>query len=890
MSEVTVKQLASAVGQSIERLLEQFAEAGIKKGSADDTVSNEEKVKLLDFLRRSHGKGEESGTGGGRITLKRRSVSELKLPGATGRTPGTRSGGSKTVSVEVRKRRSINKTDGASKETDLRTRAALAAEREQLKREAEARRREQDQERQETADELRKLDEVARKKAEEEARKRAEENAVKRQQEAEEAERKAKEEAEALVREEQERAAREAEEKAKAKAAETETQSATAKPAPKSDAETRTAKPDRKARRGRTGDAAGKDVKYKGRYGREELHVDAAKSGRRKKSRPAAAAPSTLGRKHGFEKPTAPVIRDVRVPDSITVGELAQQMAVKAGEVIKVLMGMGVMATINQAIDQDTAVLAVEEMGHNPVSVDPAAQEEELAIQIQYEGEAKPRPPVVTIMGHVDHGKTSLLDYIRRTRVTAGEAGGITQHIGAYHVKTKKGVVSFLDTPGHAAFTAMRARGAQVTDIVILVVAADDGVMPQTIEAIQHAKAAGVPMIVAVNKMDKPDANPERVEQELTKYEVVPEAWGGENIFIRVSALKGDGVDELLDAILLQAEVLELKAVDEGPASGTIVESSLDKGRGPVATVLVQAGQLKQGDIILSGKEFGRVRAMFDESGKPVKSAGPSIPVVVLGLSGAPNAGDDMIVVQDERKAREIADKRQTQSRDQKFATQQATKLEDVFSQMQDGKVNTVTLMIKADVQGSAEALGDALSKLSTDEAKVNIISSGVGGISESDVNLAQASSARIIAFNVRADAAARKQIAENDIDVKYYSIIYEVIDDVKRMLSGLLEPEIREQFIGLAEVRDVFKSSQFGAVAGCLVVDGFVKREQPIRVLRDNVVIYEGELESLRRFKDDVKEVKSGTECGIAVKNYNDVKPGDQIEVYERIEVERTL
>jgi translation initiation factor IF-2 len=875
VSEVTVKQLASAVGQAVERLLEQFAEAGIKKMSAEDTVSNEEKMQLLDFLQRSHGRGDVAA---GRVTLKRRSVSELKLPGTTGRTPGMRGTASKTVSVEVRKRRSLNKLDSTTQEDDLRTRAAQAAEREQLKREAEERRRSQDQERQESSDELRKLDEIARAKAEEEARRRAEENAIRRQQEEEQNAIKEKERAEAEKQAALERAAKEAEELAKAEAK------------AKADAELagreKPVKAEKKAKRGRSEPAD----KYKGRYGREELHVDAAKSGRRRKSKPAAVAPASSGRKHGFEKPTAPVIREVRIPDSITVGDLAQQMAVKAGELIKILMGMGMMATINQTLDQDTAILVVEEIGHTPVRVDSAALENELTVEIEYEGEAVPRPPVVTIMGHVDHGKTSLLDFIRRTKVTASEAGGITQHIGAYHVKTKKGVISFLDTPGHAAFTAMRARGAQVTDIVVLVVAADDGVMPQTVEAIQHAKAAHVPLIVAVNKIDKPDADPDRVKQELTKHEVIPEEWGGENIFVNVSALKGDGVNDLLDSILLQAEVLELKAVNKGPATGAIIESSLDKGRGPVATVLVRAGELKQGDIILSGKEFGRVRAMFDENGKPIKSAGPSIPVVVLGLSGAPNAGDDMVVVQDERKAREIADRRQSLSRDQKLATQQATKMEDVFSQMGNGQASSIVIMIKADVQGSAEALSDVLSKLSTDEAKVNVISSSVGGINESDVNLAMASNARIMAFNVRADATARKQISENEVDVKYYSIIYEVIDDVKRLLSGLLEPEIREQFIGLAEVRDVFKSSQFGAVAGCLVVDGVVKREQPIRVLRDNVVIYEGELESLRRFKDDVKEVKSGTECGIAVKNYNDVKPGDQIEVYERISIERTL
>jgi translation initiation factor IF-2 len=493
-------------------------------------------------------------------------------------------------------------------------------------------------------------------------------------------------------------------------------------------------------------------------------------------------------------------------------------------------------------------------------------------------------------MGHVDHGKTSLLDYIRRSKVADAEAGGITQHIGAYHVKTDKGVVTFLDTPGHAAFTAMRARGAQVTDIVILVVAADDGVMPQTAEAVQHAKAAGVPIVVAVNKIDKPEADADRVKNELSKHEVIPEEWGGENIFVHVSAKTGEGIEALLDAILLQAEVMELKAPVEGVASGVVIESSLDKGRGPVATVLVQKGTLQRGDVILTGQEYGRVRAMFDEAGRQVKSVGPSMPVEILGLSGTPNAGDDVIVIEDERKAREVAELREAKLRESKLATQQAAKLENVFSQMKEGETAMVNILIKADVQGSAEALRDALEKLSTDEVAVKIVASGVGGISESDVNLAAAAGAIVMGFNVRADSAARRALDDTEVDLRYYSVIYDAIDDVKQALSGLLSPELREEIVGLAQVKDVFKSSQFGAVAGCLVVEGAVKRGNPIRVLRDNVVIYEGELESLRRFKDDVDEVKTGTECGIAVKNYNDVKPGDQIEVYERIEVARSL
>ena len=592
---------------------------------------------------------------------------------------------------------------------------------------------------------------------------------------------------------------------------------------------------------------------------------------------------------HGFERPAAPVKRDVQIGETITVAELAQRMAVKANEVIKVMMNMGVMATINQPIDQDTAVLVVEELGHTAVVVKESAIEDELQ-ETDAAHELSSRPPVVTVMGHVDHGKTSLLDYIRRTKVAAGEAGGITQHIGAYHVETPKGVVTFLDTPGHAAFTAMRARGAQVTDIVVLVVAADDGVMPQTVEAIQHARAAEVPIVVAVTKVDKGDADPEKVKNDLAKHNVLPEAWGGDTMFVSVSARTGQGIDELLDTILLQADVLELKATHEGAAAGVVIESSMEKGRGAVATVLVKRGTLKPGDSIIAGQEFGRVRAMFDENGQPVAEAGPSLPIVVLGLSGAPNAGDELLVVESERKAREVALYRQGKFRDTKLARQGPTKLEDMLSQMGDGKAATVQLVIKADVQGSAEALRDSLSKLSTDEVAVKVVSSGVGGILESDVTLAQASNARIIGFNVRADASARTMIKESGIDVRYYSIIYEAIDDVKQMLSGLLAPEVKEQIVGLAQVREVFRSSKFGTVAGCIVVDGYVRRNNPIRVLRDNVVIFEGGLESLRRFKDDVNEVRAGTECGIGVRNYNDVRVGDQIECYSRVEIARSV
>jgi len=581
----------------------------------------------------------------------------------------------------------------------------------------------------------------------------------------------------------------------------------------------------------------------------------------------------------------------VNLPENIAVGDLAQQMAVKAGVVIKELMKLGVMATINQMVDQDTAALVVEELGHkvNLVSVDELEDklEETLA---SHEGTLESRAPVVTVMGHVDHGKTSLLDYIRHSRVASGEAGGITQHIGAYHVTTDQGMVTFLDTPGHAAFTAMRARGAKATDIVILVVAADDGVMPQTEEAIQHAKAAGVPLVVAVNKIDKEAADPDRVKNELAAKEVIPEEWGGENQFINVSAHTGEGVDALLDAVLLQAELLELKAPADVPAQGIVIESRLDKGRGPVASLLVQAGTLRKGDIVLAGLQYGRVRAMLDENGKPVESAGPSIPVEILGLDGTPDAGDQVAVVESEKRAREIADFRQEKMRSNKLARQQAAKLDNMFESMTAGDRKTLNLVIKADVRGSLEALQGALADLGNDEVKVNVVSGGVGGLTESDVSLAMTSSAIIVGFNVRADVGARRVAEQEAVEVRYYNVIYDLIDDVKAALTGMLSPELREEIVGIAEVRDVFRSPKFGLIAGCMVTEGAVYRSKPIRVLRDNVVIYQGELESLRRFKDDANEVRNGTECGIGVKNYNDVKVGDLIEVYDVNEVARTL
>jgi translation initiation factor IF-2 len=851
MSEVTVKQLAQVVGTPVERLLEQLREAGIGIEDPDALVSDDQKMRLLEHLRAAHGK---QGAGEGRkVTLKRRSTTELKVGSGQGRA--------KTVSVEVRKRRTYARKAAAAAE------AAEAAEAggeaapvaKPVSRAAEVAKQIETE---------RRVAQEAARKAEDE-RRRADEEAKRKADEAREAEeRRQAEEAARQQAAEQARAAEEARREGGA-------------------GEARKGKKEVRGKRKEADDAST-------RYGRKELHVARDKSGMRRSKSKSRARPSLdgLSSKHGFERPTAPVVREVEVGETNTVGELAQKMAIKSNEVLKTLMGMGVMATINQTLDHDTATLVVEEMGHTAVAANPKDVEAEVVGSEQDEDsrEQLPRAPVVTVMGHVDHGKTSLLDYIRRAKVADGEAGGITQHIGAYHVETDKGVVTFLDTPGHAAFTAMRARGAQATDIVVLVVAADDSVMPQTIEAIQHAKAGGVPIVVAVNKVDKPDADPERVRNELAKHEVIPEAWGGENIFVDVSAKTGDGMDALLDAILLQAEVMELTAPAEGAASGLVIESRLDKGRGPVATLLIQKGSLNRGDMVLTGQEFGRVRAMFDEAGRQVKSVGPSMPVEILGLSGTPNAGDDVLVVENERRAREVAELREQRLREKKLASQQAAKLENIFTQMKDGEVATVNILLKADVQGSAEALRDALEKLSTDEVRVKIIAAGVGGINESDINLALASEAIMLGFNVRADASARKVAADSEVDLRYYSVIYDAIDDVRQALSGLLAPELREEIIGLAEVKDVFKSSAFGAVAGCLVIDGMIKRGNPIRVLRDNVVVYEGELESLRRFKDDVNEVRAGSECGIAVKNYNDVKSGDQIEVYERIEVQRSL
>jgi len=855
MSQVTVSQLAEVLGVDVERLLAQLNDAGIKVSDPTAAVTNDDKKKLLAYLRTSHGKGEvEDQSGPRKVTLKRKTLSEIKVPaGGAGRGPRSRGAApSRTVNVEVRKKR-----------TYVKRRTITEQESSDPEREAAAR----------ALEEARQAREEAERQEQEEAERRRQEAAEREREEAEEQRRREAEEKERREQEEKDRALAEAQARVEAKVA---------RQAAEKEAE--------RKRRG----VGGKDSKRgegSTRYGREELHVS-PKSKRRKPKRKARLT-SSAPTEHGFQKPTAPVKREIEIPETITVGELAKLMAVKAGDLIKALMNMGTMVTINQPLDQETAILVVEEMGHEARAAEEKDIEAELVSEDEQAGEQSSRPPVVTVMGHVDHGKTSLLDYIRRAKVAAGEHGGITQHIGAYHVQTDNGVVTFLDTPGHAAFTAMRARGAQATDIVVLVVAADDGVMPQTKEAIQHARAAKVPLIVAVNKIDKPEADLDRVKAELSAEEVVPEDYGGEEIFVPVSAMTGQGIDALLEAILLQAELLELKAVPERRCRGVVVESSLDKGRGPVATILVQDGTLKRGDMILAGEQYGRVRAMFDEAGQAIDAAGPSIPAEVLGLSGVPNAGDEVISVADERKAREAAEQRKQSSREGRLAEKQAAKLQNLFEQMGEGasgETQSVNLVIKADVQGSVEALRDALTRLSNDEIKVNVVASGVGGITDSDASLAQASGAVIIGFNVRADAAARKTIQEADLDLNYYSVIYDAIDDIKKAISGLLGTETKERIIGLAEVKDVFRSSKLGAIAGCLVVEGTVKRANPIRVLRDNVVIFEGELESLRRFKDDVSEVQAGTECGIGVKQYNDVKAGDQIECFERVEVQRTL
>ncbi|MBY6186299.1 translation initiation factor IF-2 [Marinobacter hydrocarbonoclasticus] len=885
MTAKTLEALAAEVGKPVDRLLAQFAEAGIDK-KAGDAVSEEEKQKLLTHLSEQHG-GKSEPT---RMTLQRKTRSTLSVAGSGGK--------SKSVQVEVRKKRTYVKRSALDEEQvqrEAEEQAKREAE-EQAQREAEAKaKREAEQQAKREADEKAKREAADKAKREAEAKRQAEE--AKADPAAQAAEEQAKKEAEALLKAQEAEAARKAEEAAREKAEEAKrlaeenaqrwaeeeakrkemesadyhvTTSAAARAAEdQQDARAERAGPRRKKKAG--GDkerGAGRNDRRRGKRG--------------------VKAPSSL--QHGFQKPADKVVRDVVIGETITVSELANKMAVKATEVIKTMMKMGTMVTINQVIDQETAQLVAEEMGHKVVLRNENELEDALMADRDTEADTVDRAPVVTIMGHVDHGKTSLLDYIRRAKVAAGEAGGITQHIGAYHVETGNGMITFLDTPGHAAFTSMRARGAKATDIVVLVVAADDGVMPQTIEAIQHAKAAGVPLVIAVNKMDKEAADPDRVKNELAQHEVIPEDWGGDHMFVHVSAKSGMGIDELLEGILLQSEVLELTARKEGMARGVVIESRLDKGRGPVASVLVQEGTLRQGDIVLCGLEYGRVRAMRDENGKSIEEAGPSIPVEILGLSGVPAAGDEATVVRDEKKAREVALHRQGKFREVKLARQQKAKLENMFTNMTEGDVSELNVVLKADVQGSLEAIAESLLKLSTEEVKVNIIGRGVGGITETDASLAAASNAIIVGFNVRADSVARKTVDNENLDLRYYSVIYDLIDEVKQAMSGMLAPEFKQEIIGLAEVRDVFKSPKIGAVAGCMVTEGVVKRNAPIRVLRENVVIYEGELESLRRFKDDVQDVRAGMECGIGVKNYNDVRVGDQIEVFETVEVKRTL
>ena len=895
MTDVTIKALASEIQTSVDRLIQQFADAGIRK-SADDSVTAQEKQTLLTHLNREHGSAPD------KLTLQRKTRSTLNIPGTGGK--------SKSVQIEVRKKRTFVKRDPQEAERLAAEEQAQREAEEQARREAEeaAKREAQLKAEREAAEQAkRELADKAKREAAEKDKvsnqqtddmtKTAQAEKQRRENEAAELKRKSEEEARRKLEEEARRVAEEA--RRMAQENEKNWTEAPETPEETTDYHVTTSQHARQAE-----DDNDREVEGGRGRGRNAKAARPAKKGNKHAESKAdreearAAVRGGKGGKHrkgsalqqGFQKPAQAVNRDVIIGETITVGDLANKMAVKGSQVIKAMMKLGAMATINQVIDQETAQLVAEEMGHKVILRRENELEEAVMSDRDTGAAAEPRAPVVTIMGHVDHGKTSLLDYIRSTKVASGEAGGITQHIGAYHVETDNGMITFLDTPGHAAFTSMRARGAQATDIVVLVVAADDGVMPQTIEAIQHAKAAGVPVVVAVNKIDKPEADPDRVKNELSQYGILPEEWGGESQFVHVSAKAGTGIDELLDAILLQAEVLELKAVRKGMASGAVIESFLDKGRGPVATVLVREGTLHKGDIVLCGFEYGRVRAMRNELGQEVLEAGPSIPVEILGLSGVPAAGDEVTVVRDEKKAREVALYRQGKFREVKLARQQKSKLENMFANMTDGEVHEVNIVLKADVQGSVEAISDSLLKLSTDEVKVKIIGSGVGGITETDATLAAASNAILVGFNVRADASARKVIESESLDLRYYSVIYNLIDEVKAAMSGMLSPELKQQIIGLAEVRDVFKSPKFGAIAGCMVTEGNIKRHNPIRVLRDNVVIYEGELESLRRFKDDVNEVRNGMECGIGVKNYNDVRVGDMIEVFEIIEIQRTI
>ena len=886
MAEVTVTELATTVGASVDRLLMQMKEAGLSHDSAEATVSDDEKQTLLGYLKGLH--GENSGEPK-KITLRRKTVSTL------------RSGNRKTVNIEVRKKRTyIKRSDeelqtqvdleaetkareeaelAAQQQAELEAQAALEAAAEAVLAEeptpeaaAPVARRSSGTD---NVEEQRIAAISNRRKAEEEVRQAV---AQKAQEKLDEEARKASEAASVLASEEAK------------KAGKTTKQAPIVATEPVQDKARRHDKPnddeDKLARKAKK--PLGKAGKKKPR-----LQLDDGDDRFGKNRLKASRKALKMDNKHTFKRPVEKKTFDVAIPEELTVGDLAGKMALKSGVVIKCLMKLGVMANVNQVIDQETAFLVVEELGHQPVAAVANTVEDQLARQfedIESVNDGEARAPIVTVMGHVDHGKTSLLDRIKKTHVASGEAGGITQHIGAYHVNTPKGMVTFLDTPGHAAFTAMRARGAQATDVVILVVAADDGVMPQTEEAIQHAKAAGVPLVVAINKMDKEGADPERVTSELGAKDVIPEEWGGDTQFMKVSAETGDGIEELLEAVLLQAELLELKAPADVPARGVIVEARIDKGRGVVATALVQQGTLRKGDFMLAGESVGKIRAMTNETQKPITEAGPSIPVEILGLDEVPNAGDEFFIVADERKAKEIVDLRVTKSRHERMSRQQAAKLENMFSDMGSAQVSKLNLIVKTDVRGSLEAINSSLHDFATDEVAVDIVASGVGGITESDINLALTTGAIILGFNVRAGGSAKALAEKESVEIRYYSIIYNLLDEVKSALSGMLAPETREEIVGIAEVRDVFRSPKFGAIAGCMVIEGSVQRSKPIRVLRDDVVIYQGELESLRRFKDEASEVRNGMECGIGVKDYNDVKAGDLIEVYDVTEVKRSL
>ncbi|MGM0858175.1 MAG: translation initiation factor IF-2 [Pseudomonadota bacterium] len=845
MSDMTVKDFAVKVGRDVPRLLEQMKEAGLQHASENDAVSEEDKRKLLNFLKKSHG-GDEVEPSKDRITLTRKTRSRIKT--------GERG---KTIDVQVRKKKTYVKRSEEDKPKAAEPKHTgprqLVGDMAEAEAESKARAAREAEEKA-AAEKAKAAEEAARKEAEKQA------------------------------------------ETAAPKAPDVDVPELQIDDTPSNDdmppappkegrSDRRTAPPKKAAAKNK----GRRDEEDRG--DREERKRGGGKKAKRAERRGGRRGGASGGNgKHGFQKPTQPIVREVSIPESISVAELADKMSIKANEVIKAMFNMGAAVTINQTIDQDTAAIVVEEMGHKVKLVKDDALETEMLEGISYEGEEITRSPVVTVMGHVDHGKTSLLDYIRKAKVATGEAGGITQHIGAYHVEDEHGGVTFLDTPGHAAFTAMRARGAQATDVVILVVAADDGVMPQTVEAIEHSKAAGVPMVVAVNKTDKEGADFDRIRNELSQHGVISEEWGGDTQFVHVSAKTGDGIEELLEAIQLVSEVLELKAVPEAPGKGVVVESRLDKGRGPVATVLVQNGTLKKGDIVLAGLHYGRVRALTNELAKQVDEVGPAMPVEIQGLDGTPDAGDDFMVVADEKKAREVANFRQGKYREVRLARQQKAKLENMFSQMGQDEVAKVNIVLKVDVQGSLEAIKGALEELSTDEVEVAVVSSGVGGITGTDANLALASEAIVVGFNVRADAAAREIIEREGLDLRYYSVIYQLIDEVKQAMSGMLAPEWKEEIVGIAEVRDVFRAPKIGAIAGCMVVEGTVHRNKKIRVLRDDVVIYEGELESLRRYKDDVQEVRSGVECGIGVKNYNDVQVGDKIEVFDQVKVERSL